>query len=509
MEELRRLRLAMRAMARTMDGQQLKAELASKREKFQETINWGAQEYLAHRCPTLSAHKRINRTQKINFMILLMVAIGVGIVNFQLLMNVLILVSSVYFFVLFLLRVFLLYLSLDAKQKEALPRLTLSQLPIITILVPLYREAKSLPFLADALEALDYPKDKLDIKIILEKDDLETIDIALQRCGARMYDVIIVPDHGPKTKPKACNHALWMARGSLTVIYDAEDRPETDQLRKAAEKFARNDDELACVQARLNYYNRDHNWLTRLFAIEYSTYFDLILPGLCKLGLPIPLGGTSNFFRTDYLIETGGWDPFNVTEDADLGLRLAARGYRSAMIDSTTYEEAVAQPGPWIRQRSRWIKGFIQTWMVHLRAPLWPFTFIRFKSFLSLHFVVGGNIVSSLINPILWLVFSLTALGVIVLPPFTDNKIIYSFAVVSFLAGNLLQFYIYLLAPLERRWSHYAVYIVLVPFYWIMACLAGYRSLWQFFVKPYYWEKTEHGKTLSIKEAIKIKGNSV
>ena len=205
----------------------------------------------------------------------------------------------------------------------------------MTVLLPLFDEADCLPQLATAMAALDYPKDKLDIKLVLEERDAATRAEAARLGLADKFDVIVVPASAPQTKPKACNFALAFARGDLVVIYDAEDQPAPDQLRKAAAAFAAGPPTLACVQARLNYYNADENWLTRLFSLEYALWFDSLLPALQKLRAPIPLGGTSNILRTDVLTAIGGWDPYNVTEDADLGLRMAASGVRDRRTDLT------------------------------------------------------------------------------------------------------------------------------------------------------------------------------
>ena len=227
-----------------------------------------------------------------------------------------------------------------------------------------------LPQLAQALRNLDYPLGKLDIKIVLEAGDRETIEAARTLGLEGVFEIIVVPPSQPQTKPKACNFALRFARGEYLVVYDAEDRPEPDQLRKVVATFRRSPPNTACLQCRLNYYNVDENWLTRMFTLDYTLWFDQVLPGLERLGMPIPLGGTSNHFRTDVLRELHAWDPFNVTEDADLGIRIGQKGYRVGVVNSTTFEEASCRVGQWIRQRSRWMKGYMQTLLVHTRRPL-------------------------------------------------------------------------------------------------------------------------------------------
>ncbi len=296
------------------------------------------------------------------------------------------------------------------------------RLPVYTILVPLYKEKEVVRKIVTYVAALDYPKEKLDVKILLEPDDPETLD-AIRDSGLPDFcEVIICPASLPRTKPKACNHGLERARGEYVVIYDAEDRPEPDQLKKAVvgfqiaqrtwekRRWLRRINPLlraergrtACLQAKLSYYNPRQNLLTRWFAIEYATWFQLYLPGLHALRAPIPLGGTSNHFRTDVLREIGGWDPFNVTEDCDLGIRLHKRGYVTQVVDSITWEEANSRLGNWIRQRSRWVKGYLQTHFTHMRHPfhtLWKLRPWGMFSFLN---SVGGLSLMLLLNPIFW-----------------------------------------------------------------------------------------------------------
>jgi hypothetical protein len=277
----------------------------------------------------------------------------------------------------------------------------------------MYKEPEVLPILLHALRSLDYPAAKLDIKLVLEEGDRETVEAAIAMDLEGIFEIVLVPPSQPKTKPKACNYALQFARGEHLVIYDAEDKPEPDQLRKVVAAFRRGGEKLACVQCRLNYYNARENWLTRMFTLDYSLWFDLMLPGLQRLGAPIPLGGTSNHFRTDVLRALHAWDPFNVTEDADLGIRLTQKGWRVAVIDSTTYEEANCLAGNWVRQRSRWIKGYMQTFLVHTRRPAALWRAMGPVGLLGFVFFIGGTAVSGLLSPVLWAIL----LAFLLLPP--------------------------------------------------------------------------------------------
>ncbi len=253
--------------------------------------------------------------------------------------------------------------------------------------------------LLTAIERLDYPAEKLDVIVAVEADDPDTRAAITARKHRIPITVIPVPPAEPRTKPKALNVALPFARGTFTVIYDAEDRPERNQLRRALKAFRSAGNDLACVQARLCTDTKT-SWLARYFTAEYAGHFDIFLPGLAALGLPLPLGGSSNHFRTATLREVGGWDAYNVTEDADLGMRLARFGYRSGVIDSTTFEEAPAGVCHWLGQRTRWFKGWMQTWLVHMREPRRLFRELGPGGFLTFQLIVGGNALVALAHPV-------------------------------------------------------------------------------------------------------------
>ncbi len=367
------------------------------------------------------------------------------------------------------------------------------ELPVFTVLVPMFREAEMLPTLAQALRQLDYPLGKLDIKIVLEDGDRETIEVARTLGLEGVFEVIRVPPSLPQTKPKACNFALRFARGEYLVIYDAEDRPEPDQLRKVVATFMQSPPEVACLQCCLNYYNASENWLARMFTLDYSLWFDQMLPGLERLRIPIPLGGTSNHFKIKVLRELHAWDPFNVTEDADLGLRLTQKGYRVGVVDSTTFEEASCHAGNWVRQRSRWIKGYMQTFLVHTRRPLHLLRTAGPLGFLGFVFFIGGTVLAALLNPIFWILyfFWLAALATgfdIVFP-----ELLLFLSLLNLLAGNGAFIYLSMLAPIRRGWLNLIPYGLTVLGYWVLMSVAAYRALWQLIYDPFYWEKTQHG----------------
>jgi hypothetical protein len=369
------------------------------------------------------------------------------------------------------------------------------RLPVYSILVPLYREARCVPQLVTALRALDYPPEKLDIQFVVEADDRTTI-VALHAARPDPFMAITVaPTVGPRTKPKALNAALGMARGSLLAIYDAEDRPEPDQLRKAAAAFATAREDLACVQASLVIDNTRDNLLTRLFTLDYGSLFEVVLPFLARFNLPILLGGTSNHFRVAVLRELGGWDPFNVTEDADLGLRLARAGYRVGTIRSATFEEAPAGSMAWLKQRTRWYKGWMQTWGVHMRAPGRLAHDLGWRGFLTVQVLLGVAILSSLVHPVslgllVVVLASATAAGADFGP---SGSLVFQTTVVACIGGHLSAILVGAVALCRRPLDGAAPALLLIPLHWFLLGLAAWRALIQLFRSPSSWEKTEHG----------------
>jgi len=367
------------------------------------------------------------------------------------------------------------------------------ELPVFTVLVPMYREPAMLPMLAQALRDLDYPLGKLDIKLVLEASDHETIEVASKLGLEGMFEVIRVPPSLPRTKPKACNFALQFARGEYLVIYDAEDRPEPDQLRKVVATFRKSSANTACLQCSLSYFNFSENWLTRMFTLDYGLWFDQLLPGLDRFKIPIPLGGTSNHFKIDVLRELHGWDPFNVTEDADLGVRLTQKGYRVGIVDSTTFEEASCHAGNWIRQRSRWMKGYMQTLLVHTRRPLRFIRTIGPLGFLGFVFFIGGTVLSGLLNPVFWLLYIAWVIAAISGLEAVFPEPLLFLSLFNLLAGNGALMFLNMLAPIRRGWLNLIPYSLTAFGYWVILSIATYRGLWQLLRNPFYWEKTHHG----------------
>jgi len=356
--------------------------------------------------------------------------------------------------------------------------------PVYSILVPLYREAAVLPQLAAALAALDYPHDKRDIHLVLEEDDSET-----RAAAAHFpYAQVIVPAAAPRTKPKACTYAITACRGEFVVVFDAEDRPEPDQLKKAVEAF-RSHPGISCFQARL-VIDRAHCWLQKMFALDYGIWFGALLPGLERLGAPIPLGGTSNHFRRTALVDAGLWDPFNVTEDADLGIRMARLGHKVGVLDSATFEEAPANFAVWLRQRTRWLKGYMQTMLVHSRNPCILLRQIGPMGLAALQFFLGGTIWSALVNPLLWLCWIASAFaGSLTTGALSD------FAQIGGVSLFLVNALLALLGAqhLHKGRQPSVLAVLSYPVYWLLISIAAYRALWQLVCDPFGWEKTPHG----------------
>jgi cellulose synthase/poly-beta-1,6-N-acetylglucosamine synthase-like glycosyltransferase len=359
-------------------------------------------------------------------------------------------------------------------------------LPVYTVIAPLHREARVVEQLLSAIERLDYPLEKLDVILMVEADDRETHAAITRRRHRVPLTVIPAPPVGPCTKPKALNIALELARGSFVVIYDAEDRPQSNQLRCALRAFRSGGDDLACVQSRLCV-DTKATWLGRYFTAEYAAHFDIFLPRLAALGLPLPLGGSSNHFRTSVLRKTGGWDPYNVTEDADLGVRLGRLGYRCGVIDSTTYEEAPTEIRRWLGQRSRWFKGWMQTLLVHLREPRRLFRQLGLRGFAAFLLVVGGNALVALAHPI-FVVGFFWKLGFS-----SESSLEIALCVVLLLVGYMSSTFLAWRGLSYRGAGGKLRTLAWTPLHWLLLSVAAWWAAGELILAPSRWNKTEHG----------------
>ena len=365
--------------------------------------------------------------------------------------------------------------------------------PRFTIMVPLYKEPEVAPLLLASLRALDYPPELLDIKLILETGDDETA-AALRALDPPPYmEILTAPPGEPRTKPRALNFALEFARGEIIGIYDAEDRPAPDQLRRIAAQFRAAPSDVACIQARLGFYNVAENALSRFFEIEYATWFDVMLPGLRRLGLPVPLGGTSLFLRRGAIEALGGWDSYNVTEDADLGVMIARAGLRTELSWSLTEEEANCRAGPWVKQRSRWLKGYLATWLTHMRNPRDLVRDLGLWRTLGLNLVLLGAVFGYLALPLLWLASSMWL--AVDVNAFLGPDIAQAFAALNQTAAFTLPAMAFaaLLGVWRRGRRGLAPMVLCLPLYWPLGAAAAYLALFELVFRPFKWRKTSHG----------------
>lgn len=453
----------------------------------------------------LSAFQTLTSDQKVFWMTLLGIIIFGFIINIKLALSVLVGILTFVYIVDF---AFTLAVIIKAFGKKSDIKFTNNELvtiddkklPLYTILCPLYKEAQVIEQFTRAIQIIDWPKEKLEVLLLLEEDDNETIAKINDLNLPSYFKIEIVPHSLPKTKPKACNYGLLHSKGEYLVIYDAEDKPDPMQLKKAYLAYKRLPNNVVCLQSKLNYYNPEQNLLTRLFTAEYSYWFDIALPGLQSMDTIIPLGGTSNHFKTNILRILGGWDPFNVTEDCDLGTRLFKGGYKTAVIDSETLEEANSNLKSWLKQRSRWIKGYLQTYLVHMRNP---FEFFRkYKQHaIIFQLIIGMRMVFMVINPIMWLITILYFTAYQFVGPFIESLYpwyVYYPAVFCLVFANFIYLYSYMVALAKKGKWELMRYIFLIPFYWILTSISAVKAFYQLVTNPYYWEKTKHGLHLGL-----------
>nr|WP_235971169.1 glycosyltransferase [Palleronia pontilimi] len=377
-------------------------------------------------------------------------------------------------------------------EANATDTLSMARLPRVSVLVPLYREREIADALVERLSRLNYPRELLEICLVVEDDDVITRD-ALDRSDLPLWmNQIAVPYGTLRTKPRAMNYALGFCSGDIIGIYDAEDAPPADQILRVVHQFARSHQDVGCLQGRLNFYNPRASWLTRCFSIDYAAWFFLILPAMHRLGWPIPLGGTTVFFRRAALEDVGGWDAHNVTEDADLGIRLARRGYRTDLLPSLTLEEATIHPRAWVHQRSRWQKGYAITYLVHMRRPFQLLRELGLWRFAGVQILFLGSLGSTVLAPVLWsfwlLCFGLPhpLSGVLGIAP---SIILMAILFSSALVGAAAQAQ----ALMRLRRPGLIPALPLMHLYYPLATVALMKALWELIRRPFFWDKTQHG----------------
>lgn len=372
------------------------------------------------------------------------------------------------------------------------------QLPTYSILVAVYQEVSQIDDLVAALAQLRWPPERLEVKLVCEADDAATMTAcrsAIGRLGLASFTVIVVPPSRPRTKPRALSYALPLCTGEYVVVYDAEDRPHPLQLREAHAAFRTGSPMLACLQAPLVIHNYQDGWLAQFMAIEYSVQFDALVPMLAHFGLPVPLGGTSNHFRRSVLIEVGGWDPYNVTEDVDLGLRLAREGWQVGTITSPTYEEAPSSFAVWCKQRTRWFKGWYQTLLVHTRQPVQLLDELGPAGMLAFILLMPGLAISCLVHPLLLYHVIVRLAEPVLSGSFGQQSYLFWLDLTTILLGYLTLALIALYTLPLRGLQTLRGVLWRLPLYWMLLSIAAWRALWQLIYKPHHWEKTPHLKT--------------
>lgn len=374
------------------------------------------------------------------------------------------------------------------------PRIDDRALPTYTILVPLYREAHMVRQLVRALQALDYPAAKLDILFLLEADDRATRQAIADSDPLGRFGVVVLPEGVPRTKPRALQLGLMLARGRLLTIFDAEDLPAPAQLRAAAAALLAGGPRLACVQARLviELGNRQNDWLARQFALEYTAQFGVLVPGLAQRGWPILLGGTSNHFRVSALKAVGGWDAWNVTEDADLGIRLARSGFRVAALDADTSEEAPKDRATWLKQRRRWHKGFMQTALTHFTRTGRLAAELGLARGAALTGLLVTHIASTLAYPLATILVLGGAIASLVRGLSLTEGIAFTCGLVVFVAGHGVAVALIRLSARRARLSLRLGDLMCLPLYWNLVSLAAWGALRELAIRPFHWAKTEH-----------------
>lgn len=381
-------------------------------------------------------------------------------------------------------------LACSTSRRQPAPLLPHDALPTYTVILPLFREAHMVPGLIQSLSQLDYPTDRLDIIFACEANDPDTL-LAAQALASPPFRVLVVPPTvaggPPQTKPRALNYALERSDGQLVTIFDAEDRPHPQQLRQAASAFSTHPD-WAALQAPLDYFNTRDSWLAAQFGLEYAGLFHVLLPFYDTLDLPFPLGGTSNHMRRNALQTVGGWDPFNVTEDADLAFRLAAEGGAIGWIQLPTQEEAVSQLRPWFKQRSRWLKGYLQTWLVHMNAPLSG----GWRRVVMLQVTLGLSLMSVLFFAPVMMGLALYEFARLIGIIEATIPAIYLLALgFSLLCGMAVG----ALGAIRAGQRHLLKYVPFMPLYWLLLFPPLLQALIELKTRPFHWHKTEHGVT--------------
>lgn len=461
--------------------------------KNKEYFTYISKNLLYNKFPEFSSKDLFLSKMSKGFYLFLLFIFCIFFLNATIAVNFFIFTGSCIYIINITFKIILTFARIFAKNKVFYKNLDNNILPIYSILVPLYKEDNIISFLIESLKNLDYPSNKLEILLLVEEDDKLTNDAIELHNLQKPFKTIKIPFSEPRTKPKACNYGLNFAKGKYITIYDAEDIPDPYQLKKVVKLFNNLNDDVICIQAKLNYFNREENFLSKCFSIEYSNWFEYMLPSLYYFNFIIPLGGTSNHIKKDKLIEIGGWDPYNITEDAELGIRINFFGYKTALLNSTTLEESPITLKSWIPQRTRWIKGYLQTYILTLKNSRDYLSKMPLSKSIAFHLFFGFPVISYLMIPILFLISFLSIIGAI------DTNYVYNYNIflwkIGFITGIIFSVFTALSSIIYHKWLKTIDVIFVFPFYWVLHSMASYRAIYQLFKKRYYWEKTPHGLT--------------
>ena len=453
---------------------------------------------LSQRVPVVSARQFLSARQRAFCTLILIVTLIGCLIDYVVTLSILIGIITCFYLAAIVYRLVLFRVSTrpgttEVVTDEEARSIPDGELPIYTVMIPAYQEPEVINELIQRVSRFEYPPDRLDVKLLIEADDAATQAAIRSAFPGDQFELVLIPPAEPRTKPKALNYGLTLARGELVAIYDAEDEPEPLQLRRTAVVMRRSGPDVACVQAKLDFHNPMQNLITKWFTIEYALWFSFFLPGLAALSAPIPLGGTSNHFRRVALQALGAWDPFNVTEDADLGIRMFREGYTVRVVESVTYEEANSDFVNWMKQRSRWLKGYLQTFAVHLRQPRELRHDLGWKGMMHFTIFVGGTPALAIINPLFW---AMTIIWFVAHPAFMLAVFpapVYYLALVSWAFGNFLLVYMTVLSCHFSNRGKLLLPALLVPLYWVMMSVAAVKAFGQMVGAPAFWEKTVHG----------------
>ena len=408
-------------------------------------------------------------------------------------------------------------------------KLSDADLPVYTIMFALYKEANMIDQILENIAKVSYPREKLQCLFVLEAHDTETIAAVEARELPHYWQLVKVPQSEHlvggrplKGKPRALDFAAQFAEGEFLVVFDAEDKPDPNQLKKVVAAF-RNaaDPRLACVQVPLSFsQNEGASWVTRLMAAEYTWHFQFLLKGLDWLGLAIPLGGTSNHLLLPAVRELalkeyqmpkgeaergalGIWDAFNVTEDCDLGGWLAVYGYRTIVVNSWTDEEAPVTLVAAFNQRTRWVKGYAQTALVFLVCPMLYARKMGLVRYLTFLLTSGGSYLALLITPLL---VAMTMTWLFLRPEwmslaFGGEAVAWFAFWTAVIANTVIASQTIVAAIATRQWATIAA-ALLLPVWWAMLSLAALQAFRELVTgKAQFWNKTTHGVPIPAHEA--------